>query len=402
MKRLILLAAFAAGTAVAQSADISGAQLISGDADARLQQLAREAATSNRKLIISAPEYWHEMILEQVRRGGGDRLQVEVRDSFAEAVMVRSDVLAGSETPAPPAPAAAAVAAAQPVATPAPAPVARPTPPAPSPAAPVAARIPSAPAAAAARAPATTANRAQPAVAVAAPATRAAQSAPAPAERPATAAPAASAPIAAPAATPAQGVTTGTAQAQVSAIKRRLETSLNDGESITRTLSLTELEPKDLLFVRDGVVAVLRRTSLRKDWYWLEDAIELRRVELRELGPDRYEVDERMRVTDEPRLRVVPSSERAVFPAEELAKHAIEREQLERRYNGGNRITATLLPTQLNQRDVIYVGDELSVVARVTGLLLERYWLAGRIDLARPELRKDGNNKYRVVENIRQ
>jgi len=381
MQRLILLATLVAGTAIAQNADISGAQLISGDADAQLQQLARQAASGNRKLIISAPEYWHEMILEQVRRGGGDRLQVEVRDSFAEAVMVRSDVRGGTETPAVAAPAPI------PVPTPAAAPSARTAPPV---AAPVATRPPVAPAAVAAPAPV---SRPAPPPAPAGTANR---------PLPSTAAlPPASIPSAAPAPAAAQGVTTGSAQAQITAIKRRLEASLNDGQSITRTLVLTQLQPKDLLFVRDGVVAVLRRFSLRKDWFWLEGGIELRRVELRELGPNRYEVNERLRAIDSPRLRAVQSGEHALFAANELEKHAAEREQLERRFNGGNRITATLLSTQLNQRDVIYVGDDLSVVVRVSGLLLERYWLVGRIDLARAELLKDGNNKYRVLENIR-
>ncbi len=418
MKRLILLAALAAGTAIAQNADISGAQLISGDADAQLQQLARQAVTSNRKLIISAPEYWHEMILEQVRRGGGDRLQIEVRDSFAEAVMVRSDVLGGTETPvvAAPPPAAAPsepVAAAVPAPAPAGTPIARPTPPTPAPAAPVVMRAPvttapvSRQAPAPAPAPVSAANRAQPAVATPAPARTTPQPAPTPTPRPlaATAAPSpASTPDAAtaPAAAQAQGVTTGSAQAQITAIKRRLEANLTDGQSITRTLVQTELEPKDLLFSRDGVVAVVRRSSVRRDWFWLEGDIDLRRVELRELGPNRYEVIDRVRAIDNPRLRPVQSRERAMFAGNEPEKHASERQQLERRYNGDNRITATLLPSELNQRDVIYVGDELSVVVRVNRLLLERYWLVGRIDLGRSELLKDGNNKYRVLENIRQ
>ncbi|MCE3004309.1 MAG: hypothetical protein LW860_16665, partial [Xanthomonadaceae bacterium] len=125
MKHWFLLAALVAGQAMAQSADISGAQLLSGDADARLQGLAREAAAANRKLVISAPEYWHEMILEQVRRGGGDGVQVEVRDSFAEAVMVRSDALVAeahaAEPPAAEAQAPAAVAQPAPAAAPRPA-----------------------------------------------------------------------------------------------------------------------------------------------------------------------------------------------------------------------------------------------------------------------------------------
>ncbi len=397
MQRLILLATLVAGTAIAQNADISGAQLISGDADAQLQQLARQAASGNRKLIISAPEYWHEMILEQVRRGGGDRLQVEVRDSFAEAVMVRSDVRGGTQAPAVAATAAAAPAA------PVPAAAAVPTP---APAAPLATRAPVAPAPVSrpAPAPASTANRAPPTAATPAPARTAPQPALAPRPLAATAAPP---PASTPGATPAraaakaQVVTTDSAQAQVTAIKRRLEADLTEGQPIARTLVHTQLEPKDLLFVRDGVIAVVRRTSVRKSWFWLEGDIELRRVELRELGPNRYEVVEPLRALDNPRLRGVQSRESTMLAASEPQKHAAEREQLERRFNGGSRITATLPPTQLNQRDVIYVGEALSVVVRVNRLQLERYWLVGRIDLGRSELLKDGNDKYRVLENIR-
>jgi hypothetical protein len=415
MKPWFLLAALVAGQAMAQSADISGALLLSGDADARLQAVAREAAAANRRLVISAPEYWHEMILEQVRRGGGDALQVEVRDSFAEAVMVRSDaaapVAAEPAAPVEPAPAATPVpapaprvapAATQPAAVPAsrPAPVvaapqpsAAPAQPAPRPAAAAPAPRPAAPPAAPRPTPA------PPVAAQPAPAPRPA-AAPAPqavaAQPPATPAAPAPAPAAAVAAT-----ATGSAAAEVAAIKRRLEQSLNEGEPITRTIVQTALEPKDVLYVRGEVIAVQRRDSLRSQLYWLEGGIELMRVELRETGANRYVVMEPIRNVDNPRLRAVRSEERDLFSAAEPARHAQERTALERRYNGGNRIEATLAPNQLNQRDILYVGDDLAVVVRVSGLELERYFLVGRINLGRSDLLKDGNNKYRVLRDIR-
>jgi hypothetical protein len=397
MKHLFLLVALAVGNVMAQSADISGAQLLSGDADARLQALAREAAAGNRKLVISAPEYWHEMILEQVRRGGGDGLQVEVRDSFAEAVMVRSDSLAPAEPVAAVEP--------EPAAAPAPAPapvVQRPPPPAapaprpapaqsvPRPATPVVAAPPPVPPPVAA----------QPAPRPAAPAPTPAP-APAQAVAPAPAQPVAAAP--APAAAPATpAASSGSAEAEAAAIKRRLEASLNGGARITRSISQTSLEPKDVLYVRGEVIAVQRRDSLRSQLYWLEGGIELMRVELRESGPNRYVVVEPIRNVDNPRLRAVRVEESALFTAGAPDKHAEERAQMERRYGSGRPIEASLGPTQLRQRDVVYVGDDLSVVVRVSGLELERYWLVGPINLGRVELLKDGNNKYRVMQDIRQ
>jgi hypothetical protein len=194
----------------------------------------------------------------------------------------------------------------------------------------------------------------------------------------------------------------GSAEAEAAAIRRRLEASLNGGERITRSISQTSLEPKDVLYVRGEVIAVQRRDSLRSQLYWLEGGIELMRVELRESGPNRYVVVEPIRNVDNPRLRAVRLEESALFTAGAPDKFAEERAQMERRYGGGKAIEATLAPTQLRQRDVVYVGDDLSVVVRVSGLELERYWLLGRINLGRSELLKDGNNKYRVVQDIRQ
>ncbi|MFN7551768.1 MAG: hypothetical protein ACK59M_02035 [Pseudomonadota bacterium] len=386
MKPWILLALLAAGQALAQGADISGAQLLSGNADARLQSLAREAAAANRRLVISAPEYWHEMILEQVRRGGGDALQVEVRDSFAEAVMVRSEAIA---PPAPAPPAAVASAPASTARSPAPAP--RPASPAPRPA-PAATSRPAPPSAPAVLRP--VASAAAPAIP-----TAGGQGQP-PARTPgAVAAMPAIAPAAPPVAAPA--TTSGSAAAETAAIRRRFEQGLNGGRPITRTLGQTLLEPGDVLYVRGDVIAVQRRDSLRSLLFWLEGGIELLRIELRETGPGRYLVMDRIRNVDNPRLRAVRSDQPVPFVAADPSRHAGERAELERRYNGGNAIAGALGPADLSARDVLYVGDSLAVVVRVNGLELERYFLVGQVDLGRGELRRDGINRYRVLSDFR-
>jgi hypothetical protein len=427
MKRLFLLAVCFAGSVAAQQADISGAQLLSGDADSRLQQVARDAAAAGKKLVINAPEYWHEMILEQIRKGGGDGVQVELRDSFAESVLVRADT--GTTPPAPtPAPEPVAV----PTPAPAPAPVTpvaaavRPTPaprpaaptprPSPQPAASTPAPRPTPPAVAATPAPsassatvtsstpapvATPAPRVEtsPTATVSAPATTAASPTPVP-TTPAAPAPAPAPVTSAPAATPA--VEGGaSAQAQQMVQRRRIEQNLNGGEAITRSLTQTQLEVGDVLYAQGEVIAVLRRTSLRNQLYWLEGGIELRRIELKELARNRYQVAERIRNPDSPRLRAVRLAGQDDFVAAAPNKHAQERQRLERLYNGGNTINSTLAPQQVRQKDILYIGDELAVVVRVNGLDLERYWLVGTINLARTELIKDGTNRYRVLSDIR-
>lgn len=413
MKRLLLLASLWSACALAQQADITGAQLLSGAADAKLQSMARDAASSGRKLVISAPEYWHEMILEQVRRGGGDNLEVEVRDSFAESVLVREESAVPPDPMAVPeaVPAPVAAPATAPATAPTPAPVAAPRPVAPPVAKPVAATPAPRPlpAAAAPPAPPTVAPAPAAATPVATPAPQPAPVAPtavpvpaAPAPAPATtAAPAVAPTVVAPAPAAAAAPRRSTRDAEIASIKRRVEQNLNGGEPVTRSLTQTGLEPGDVIYDQGLVKAVLRRGSVRNQLYWLDGEIELRRIEFKELGPRRYQVMERIRNEGaRPTLRTVRTTESQAFKAAAPAAHAAERKQLEQRYNAGNPISSEIPATGLRQRDIVYVGDALAVVVRVNGLALERYWLVGEVDLGRSELIKDGANKYRVLQDI--
>jgi hypothetical protein len=432
MRRLFLVVFLACATASAQNADITAAQLLSGEADAQLQRLAREAAGNGRKLVISAPEYWHDLILEQLRRGGGDALAVEVRDSFAESVLVRSEdgsaaaaaaeaapavaEVATPATPAPqpppprtvdPAPSTPTVASQPPVPAPRPAAAQATTPPA-AIAQPAPPRTPP-PAAAQTRAP-TLANAASPRNSVPSvpPGAPVATPAPVPVPVARTPVPAPSTPPPAPApqAPPPAAASTAppanTAAVEIASIKQRLERNLNGGDRVERSITQVQLEPGDVIYVRGPVKAVQRRQSLRSQLFWLEGDIELLRVELRELNPNRYQVMERIRSADNVRLRAVRTEERDLFMADDPDRHAEERSQLERRYNAGNSISATLAPEGLRKNDVLYLGDDLAVVVRINGLVLERYWMVGRINLGRSELLKDGNNKYKLLADVRQ
>jgi hypothetical protein len=443
-----LVAALWSAAAIGQQTDITGAELLSGGADEKLQRLARDAKASGKKLVISAPEYWHDMVLEQVRKGGGSDLAVEVRDSFAESVLVRAEdptaqpappaEPAPAETPAAPAPAAAPTPAPTPTPTaatpaaapkPTPAPPAKPAP-APTPAAAperarpgqatppaVAPAQPATPAPVAATPrPATPAPKPAPTPATSTPASPA-PATPAPAPAPATPAPptptpATPAPTSAPApapapsaaATPAAAPAAAAAErsgaAEIAAIKKRLEQNLNDGAPVTRSVTQTELEVGDVIYDEGPVKAVLRRSGVRNSVYWLDGDIELRRVELKELAGNRYEVRERIRNLDNPSLRLTRSEDSDQFTAADPASAASERKSMEKRYNGGNPIAEKLTADDLEQKDVLYIGDKLVVVVRLDGLDLRRYWLVGKINLGRSELLKDGNNKYKVLQDL--
>ncbi len=395
---VLLLALILGGTAMAQQADITGPQLLSGEADAKLQALAREAAAAKKKLIITAPDYWNELILDQVRRGGGDKLEVEIRPSFAEAVILRTE----DATPAAPPPTPAPVAATPPAPTPTPAPAqpVNPPRPQPAPAQPVT-RPTTPPAPVVKNEPApqpvapvkTTPPSPPPAQPVAQPVTQA----PAPTAATPPSTPPATAPAAKPVAT---GAVSSSAEAEINSIRATFEQSLNQGRKITRSLAPQELEPGDVIYVRGPVKAILRRQSLRNDVFWLDGDIELMRVELKEITPTRYQVMERIRSGDV-RLRAVRSEEESLFSAEDPTRHNDERKSMERRYNGGNAINEKVAPNELRQKDIIYLGDDLAIVVRVSGLDLERYWLIGKVNLGRTELIKDGTNKYKVLQDMR-
>lgn len=191
------------------------------------------------------------------------------------------------------------------------------------------------------------------------------------------------------------------ADVEIASVKRRLEQNLNAGDSVEATLTPTELEVNDVIYVEGPVRAVLRRGSLRNQLYWLDGELELRRVELKELAGDRYQVMERITDSASVVLRATRAADTDEFTAVEPSAAASERASLERRYNGGQTINATLAPNQLEQKDILYLGDKLVVVVRLEGKSLDRYWLVGKINLGRRELIRDGNNKYKVLANIR-
>jgi hypothetical protein len=187
--------------------------------------------------------------------------------------------------------------------------------------------------------------------------------------------------------------------AEVDSIRKRLEQNLNAGEPAAGTIVPSKLETGDLVYAQGPVRAVVHRGGVRNTLYWLEGEVNLERVEFKDLGGDRYQVVEPLR-SGTPILRSKTEAP-AVFAAGEPASAPDERKTLESRYNSGKPITATLRPGDLKLRDLIYVGDKLAVVVRLSGLDIERYYLVGQINLARSQLSKDGANKYRVLSDLK-
>jgi len=289
MKRgVFLLAMVFAGSALAQqNTDISGTDLNSGAADARLAGLGRQAQASGKRLVITAPQHWHGRIASAIRAGGS--ADIVLRDGFYESVLVRIE-----DKPVEPP-------------KPEPAPVVRTPPAVERPAAPVS-RPPPPPAPAPARAAPVRPVATAPAVVPSEPPPRTPEPAPQPVREPVAPPPPSPPPIVE---VPSEPEPEAEPAADTSA----------DAQAEAASGPFLATEPGDV-------------------------------------APDR------------------------VF--------------LEKQYNGGKRITATIQPKELEIGDVIYTGQGAAVVVRRDRTNLLRYWLVGEIDLRQTGISTEGRNKYRL------
>lgn len=87
-KCLFALAAMVASSAMAQqNVDITAEQFKSGAADSQLTTLGRQAASSGKRLVVTAPQHWHAQIASSIRAGGD--AEIVLKDGFYETLLVR-------------------------------------------------------------------------------------------------------------------------------------------------------------------------------------------------------------------------------------------------------------------------------------------------------------------------
>lgn len=87
-KCLFALVAMVASSAMAQqNVDITAEQFKSGAADSQLTTLGRQAASSGKRLVVTAPQHWHAQIASSIRAGGD--AEIVLKDGFYETLLVR-------------------------------------------------------------------------------------------------------------------------------------------------------------------------------------------------------------------------------------------------------------------------------------------------------------------------
>lgn len=390
LKKFVLAGALAATSALAQeSTDISGASFQSGKADETLASLGRKAAASGERLVITAPPEWHAKIAAKVRAGG--KADVVLRDGFYETVLVRvEDKAAKAAVGAAPEPDRARVEAQRSRAE-----VEK------AKAEAAAARVEAERARAeadAARAAADKANAEAAAAKAQAEAERAAaekarlESERAAADKVRAGAASTGSASVPPVAKPAQG----SASDAANEARARLEKAVNGGRAAKGTLAIEKLQSGDTLYVDGGQIAVARREGGKPTLFWLDGALDLRRSELQETAPNRYQVLGHIRGEGTLRREFAAGGN---IDARVPAADSPARAAFEKNLNGGQGFSDTLRPNGLRTGDMLYVDGNAIAVARRDGTALARYWLVGSIDLQQVGIVREAAGRYRVVRD---
>ncbi|MEP6938184.1 MAG: hypothetical protein ABI846_00345 [Rudaea sp.] len=377
------LSALMSSGLVAQEIAITGKDFESGAADAKLAEIARQAAASGKSVVVTAPPYWQGKAAAKLHAGAGN-VQVKSSDAFFENVLVRivdkpadkSDKLADKPKPAEaPKP---AVAAAKPAVAPAAKSELKPAAPKPAAVPPTVASTPKA------QAPKVE-HSATPTAPVApqhAPATVASVSTPQP--------------VSAPAAAPATAPTAPkNAQVNVAEARKRFEARLNLGKAAEGNLKPGQLQKGDEIFVSGPVRAVVRRFGSRVQLFWLEGDLNLDRSELSMAEAGHYKVNESVSEQVNSSVRAMHATP-VMFAAEMPAAKSKVRADMEKHFNDAKPIDDTLRPEELRYGDLFYTFRNYGVVFRRTDLGFNRYWLVGKLDLNQAGIIKDGD-AYRLV-----
>ena len=384
-KRILFTGAlFAAGAASAQEVAISGKDFLSGAGDAKIAELARQAAASGKTLVITAPPYWQDKAAAKAHSAAANA-SVRTSDAFFENVMVRVEdskaAKAAAVEPAPK-PAPPAKPEAKPEQKPEPKPEPRPAPPVRKP-------VEEAPAPAPKPAPVVTPPPPPPVEVKPEPPA----AAPAPAAVPAPVAAPPPAQPAAPAAKPVADPST--------AIKKRFEQNLNGGQPAEGTLEVAQLQKDDVVYESGSVRAVVRRFGPRNQLFWLNGELNMERAELVPTGTDRYRVNEPIRNVANPSLRGGAKATTLKFVGNVPAPKSPARTALEKQYNDGRDISGTLQAADLHSGDLIYTAEGAAVVIRRTSVGMERFWLTGEIDLHQTGLQQTGNAIRVQTDNVK-
>jgi chemotaxis protein histidine kinase CheA len=376
----LLSTALMASAVWAQEVSVDGKDFLSGAGDAKLADLARQAASEGKHLVVTAPNYWQSKVAAKLHAGAAN-VDVQMKEGFFENVLVRiEDGKAKVDTAAADAKSAAAKVEAQKAEA----------------ARAEAGRLESA----RAQAERQEAARLDAAKAESARAEAARQEA---ARQEAARADAAKAETTRQEAAKTAAAAAAKAKAEkdaaekLTAQKKTMLQNLNGGRDADATINAGQLQKDDQVFVEGQFRGVVRRGGARSQFFWLDGDLNLERVELLPLGDNHYKVTESIRDNAPVVLRTksVAGHIAATVPTADAA----DRKSLEQQYAEGKSVTETLRPADLRSGDVVYTAKSSAIVVRLQGTSYLRYWLDGDLNFGQTGLQKQGANAYRVISD---
>lgn len=377
-KRICAAALLYSAAAMAQEVDLNGKDFLSGAGDAKLADIARQAAAEGKVLEVTAPDYWQSKVAGKLHAGAAN-VGIKANNGFFENVSVRA--IAGKAEPKPADAAAKAAAAERSAADRA------------------AAERAAAERAAADRAESDRIAAEQAAAAKAAADRAAADKAAAEkaAADKAVADKAAAEKAAADKAAAEKAAATKAAADKIAAIRSRMEKNVNDGREADGALNVSQLQKDDQLFIDENIRGVVRRSGAHTQMFWLEGDLNLDRVELVPIADGHYKIAEAIRDLANPVLRT--RSAGGSISVKIPAANASERKSLQQQFADGHDVTESLHPADLRAGDIIYTGMTAGLVVRHSGTGFLRYWLDGDLNLGQAGLQKQSANAYRVLSD---
>ncbi|HST28940.1 MAG TPA: hypothetical protein VLK26_11300, partial [Rudaea sp.] len=366
MYKFIPLAAMLfAGAALGQQVDVSGKDFLSGAGDAKLAGIAQQAAAAGKSLEVTAPDYWQAKVAAKLHAGAAD-VAVKSNNGFFENVLVKVVDAAPAKPAAPTPDVQAGKAAAEKVA------------------AQRAAEEKTAQEKAVAEKAAAERAAAQAAAAKAAADKAAAERA---AAEKAVADKAAAEKAAAEKAAAEKAAAEKAAADKREAARNAMLKNLNEGRPAEGDVQVGKLQVGDVVYVDGDLRGVVRRSSSRLQFFWLQGDLNLDRVELSPNGEGRYKV---LRAIDASATPVLRTRSGGTFAAAVPADGSAARKSLQDQYADGRAVADSLKPVDLRQGDTIYTGQGAALVVRRAGGQLARYWLDGSLDLSQIGLQSQG------------
>src|SRR3569833_2276861 len=84
----LMAAAWVSTAAIAQEVSVDGKEFLSGAADTRLADLAKQAAAQGKHLVVTAPNYWQSKVAAKLHAGAAN-VDVQMKEGYFENVLVR-------------------------------------------------------------------------------------------------------------------------------------------------------------------------------------------------------------------------------------------------------------------------------------------------------------------------